>query len=75
MAKHTGATVEKPGFIARIKQFLNEVKDEMRKVTWPSREEVKGSTQVVLGLLLLVSFLIGIYDVVFQRLLIVILGI
>ena len=35
-------------FIASIPQFLGEVKAEMKKVSFPSRDEVVGTTIVVL---------------------------
>jgi len=36
--------------INRVKDFLNGVVFEMKKVSWPSWEELKGSTIVVLVL-------------------------
>ncbi len=33
---------------SQFKQFYRDVKAEMKKVTWPTREEVKGTTVVVL---------------------------
>jgi len=35
-------------FLASIPQFLGEVKAEMKKVSFPSRDEVVGTTVVVL---------------------------
>ena len=36
--------------VAKLKEFLNDVKFEMGKVAWPSWEELKSSTYVVLSL-------------------------
>jgi len=46
----------------RITKFLSEVKSELKKVTWPSRDELKGSTMVVIVLTFLLAFFIGIVD-------------
>jgi preprotein translocase subunit SecE len=34
----------------------------MKKVTWPSREELRGSTMVVIVMVILVSIFIGVVD-------------
>ena len=39
---------------------------EMSKVTWPSQDELKSSTQVVLLMLAVIATLIYFYDVLFQ---------
>ena len=44
--------------VNKIQQFLIDVKSEMGKVSWPTWEELKGSTYVVLTLsLILIVFL------------------
>ena len=44
--------------IKRLQEFLKGVEFEMRKVSWPTLEELRGSTAVVLVLsLILVIFL------------------
>ncbi len=43
-----------------VKQFLTEVQAEMKKVTWPTRQEVASYTAVVLIVVVLVgSFVFG----------------
>ncbi len=42
---------------ARIKGFLSDVRNEMRKVTFPSRKEVQATTMVVI----ITVILFGIY--------------
>jgi preprotein translocase subunit SecE len=44
-------------FPARIKSFLTDVRNEMRKVTFPSRKEVQATTTVVI----ITVILFGIY--------------
>jgi preprotein translocase subunit SecE len=40
-----------------IKEFFAEVKTEMKKVSWPAREEVMGTTTVVI----IATFIFGFY--------------
>lgn len=46
----------------KIAQFIREVQTEMGKVTWPTQEEVKSSTTIVLGLSLALAVFIFIVD-------------
>lgn len=55
----------KPTVVSRVQEFYHEVMSEMAKVTWPTKEELKSSTQVVLGLLVLAALLTLVYDRVF----------
>jgi preprotein translocase subunit SecE len=36
------------GWAGRSKQFYGDVRGEMRKVSWPSRQEITGTTIVVI---------------------------
>ena len=49
----------------RIVQFFRESYAELRKVTWPSREEVGNSTQIVLISVSLIAVALGLVDYVF----------
>lgn len=66
MAKQMADAEAKKTIPARIKEFYQDVMAEMTKVTWPSVEELKTSTSVVLILLAVVAAIIYVYDVVFQ---------
>jgi preprotein translocase subunit SecE len=47
--------------VGKLQQFIADVKFEMTKVSWPSWEELKSSTYIVLGLsLILIVFLFSI---------------
>jgi preprotein translocase subunit SecE len=50
-------------------RFLKEVRVEMKKVTWPQRTEIIGSTAVVIAASFVVSFFLGFVDLVLQKLL------
>ncbi len=47
------------------KKFLREVKNEMKKVTWPTRQQLIAFTGVVLVAVVLVSILIWVLDSAF----------
>jgi len=67
MAKPVAAAAEsKPSLFERVKTFYQEVVGEMGKVTWPTKDELKSNTTVVLFLLAVVAAIIYVYDVVFQ---------
>ena len=51
----------------KLIRFLREVKLEMKKVTWPSRKEIWGSTGVVIVNVLVVALYLGLLDLVFQK--------
>ena len=46
----------------KIAEFLQQVKAELRKVTWPTRKETYGSTVVVIVLVLMVAVFLWIVD-------------
>jgi len=53
--------------IKEIIEFLKEVKEELKKVTWPSREQVKNATIAVIVFTTLVSLYLWILDLGFKR--------
>ena len=46
----------------KIKKFLKEVLAELRKVTWPTKDELIGSTIVTIVVSIIVSVFIGVVD-------------
>jgi preprotein translocase subunit SecE len=52
--------------VSRIRRFINESWSELKKVSWPTREQVRNLTVLVFA----VSFVVGLYitvlDVIFQ---------
>ena len=66
MAKRANTPEPKQTLFTRVKDFYQEVLTEMSKVTWPSQDELKSSTQVVLLMLAIIATLIYFYDVLFQ---------
>ena len=54
--------------INKVKDFFKEVKIEMKKVVFPSKDELIGSTWVVIVVVLIVSIFLGIVDFGLSRL-------
>lgn len=53
--------------LAKARDFLMEVKVEVKKVTWPTRKEAIGGTMVVLVVVFLVSLYLGIIDTLLSK--------
>ncbi len=53
--------------LERLKTYLAETRAEVRKVTWPSREELKQSTRVVIVATLVLTVFIGGVDLILSR--------
>ena len=53
--------------VARIKEFVQEVLAEFRKVTWPSRQELINSTVVVIVVTVVLALFLGAVDIVLAR--------
>jgi preprotein translocase subunit SecE len=58
----------------KIKQFLKEVRIELTKVTWTTREELIYSTFIVIVVSLVLAVFIGIIDMVLSNLATMFLG-
>jgi preprotein translocase subunit SecE len=55
------------GRIARLFQFLREVRNELRKVTWPTLDELKKATTVIVIFVTILGIAIGLMDILFQE--------
>lgn len=53
--------------ISKLKTFLKEIYLELRKVSWPGRKELIGSTAVVIMLSITVAIIIGILDFIYSH--------
>ena len=58
----------------KIKRFFKEVKVELTKVSWISRQELIGSTLVVIVVSLIIATFIGIVDKILGMIMSFILG-
>ncbi|PIE31724.1 preprotein translocase subunit SecE [candidate division KSB3 bacterium] len=51
----------------KLIQFLKEARVELKKVSWPTRKEVIGSTTIVIVVSVLSGLFLGLLDVIFFR--------
>ncbi len=51
----------------QIREYGKDVKSELGKVSWPTRDELRDSTVVVIVTVLLVAAFIGVIDQVLNR--------
>jgi preprotein translocase SecE subunit len=48
------------GNLKRLAAYIQETREELRKCTWPSRDELKGSTLVVMiSIIVLSAYIVG----------------
>ena len=52
---------------AKINTFIREVGVELKKVAWPTRDELVGATTIVIISVLIMSVFIGVCDFVFSK--------
>ena len=78
-------TDKKPGFVARAKdavkntaarmaKFFRDTKSELKKVVWPSREDTKKNTIVVLVVVVLSAAVLFVMDAIFGGILGLVIG-
>ena len=53
--------------LAKPKNFLNEVRNELSKVSWSTRKELLASTVLVITVTVIMTIFIGIVDLVLSR--------
>lgn len=51
----------------KIKRYIENVQIEMKKVSWPTWDELKGSTYIVLSLSLILAIFLFIVDYVLNN--------
>ena len=57
-----------PGRTDRAVGFVREVRSELRKVVWPTRQETINLTLIVIGVSAAVGLFLGLVDFTFQQL-------
>jgi preprotein translocase subunit SecE len=53
--------------VSRLRRFIDEAWSELKKVTWPTREQVRNLTVLVFTISLVVGLYITLLDAVFQQ--------
>ncbi len=69
------ANSKKPNIFQRINNWFKETAGELRKVTWPTREEALALTRIVLIVTIVMSAILGVLDFIFARLVGLLVGI
>ena len=58
----------------KVKQFLVEARNELKKVTWPTRKQALASTSVVIIVVVIVSLFLGMVDFGLAKIIKLVLG-
>ena len=66
-AKDTAVATGPRNWIARAKESLRDTKSEMKKVTWPGKNEVVGTTVVVIVSTIIFAIFLWACDELFGR--------
>lgn len=53
---------KKPGFFGRIRSYLGDVRSEMHRVVWPSREELKSYSVAIIAMLIVFGVVVWLVD-------------
>jgi preprotein translocase subunit SecE len=61
-------------FIEKVRHFLQEVRVELKKVTWPTPKQTLASTLVVIVVVIIVSSLLGMVDFGLTKIIRLVLG-
>ena len=59
---------KKQGFAAGPRRFARDVQGELKRVSWPNRDQLRQSTAVVLIIVLTLLAYVYVWDLVFQYL-------
>jgi preprotein translocase subunit SecE len=62
------------GLVRGVVTYLQEVRAEVRKITWPTWDELRRTTLVIIVFVIVIGIIIGIMDVIASRVLIDLLG-
>ena len=66
MSKET--TQEKPKITERVMEYFRDTRGELRKVTWPTRQQATNLTLIVLAVTFAMALFLGAMDFLFAAL-------
>ncbi|MDA1273249.1 MAG: preprotein translocase subunit SecE [Verrucomicrobia bacterium] len=61
------AILWRKGFLLRVANYISETREELRKCTWPTVQELKGSTTVVMVTIALLGAFTVFVDLIISR--------
>ena len=60
--------------LKKTRIFLTDVRVELKKVTWPNRQDTLSSTAVVIVVVFIISFYLGFVDILLSRMVTALFG-
>lgn len=67
MAEANIANGRKLTFGERVKKFFKDTKAELKKVTWPTKEQLIHNTGVIIVFIIIVTVILSVLDVAFGK--------
>ncbi|MBQ3463162.1 MAG: preprotein translocase subunit SecE [Clostridia bacterium] len=67
MAETNLANGRKLTFGERVKKFFKDTKAELKKVTWPTKEQLIHNTGVIIVFILIITAILSVLDFAFGR--------
>ena len=65
MAEEKLTQTAQPGWMDQFREFIKDVRVEFGRVSWPTRDELRDSTMVVIVMVLLISMYLFVWDQIF----------
>ena len=62
------ADLAKTGKKGGIKKFLRETKAELKKVTWPTKDQLIHNTAVIIAFIAIITVILSVLDIAFAEL-------
>ena len=68
MADTNLSKTKKASFGTRVKRFFKDTKAELKKVTWPTKEQLIQNTGVIIVFIIIITIILSLLDVGFAQL-------
>lgn len=68
MADTNLTKTNKVGFGTKVKRFFKDTKAELKKVTWPTKEQLIHNTGVIITFIIIITVILSVLDVAFAKL-------
>lgn len=68
MADTNLSKTKKASFGTRVKRFFKDIKAELKKVTWPTKEQLIHNTGVIIVFIIIITIILSLLDVAFAQL-------
>lgn len=68
MADTNLSKTNKASFGTRVKRFFKDTKAELKKVTWPTKEQLIHNTGIIIVFIIIVTIILSVLDLGFGKL-------